>query len=143
MKIGELARRTGVNASAIRYYEHIGLLPAPPRASGQRKYSGEERNRILLIRYAQDMGFTLDETGVFLHGLRESVPVGPRWKELAAQKIKEINASIARARQMKSLLKYVLKCRCATLQTCVRRLGTKQDLSKVRRKSSKIRHREP
>jgi MerR family redox-sensitive transcriptional activator SoxR len=46
MKIGELARRAGLNASAIRYYERLGLLTAPYRSGGQRRYPDETLNRV-------------------------------------------------------------------------------------------------
>jgi DNA-binding transcriptional MerR regulator len=59
MKIGELAARTGVNASAIRYYEKMGLLEAPSRSGGQRLYSDGAVDRVLLIRFAGEMDFTL------------------------------------------------------------------------------------
>jgi MerR family redox-sensitive transcriptional activator SoxR len=73
MKIGELAGRSGLNASAIRYYETRGLLSAPHRAGGQRRYSADALDRALLIRVASEMGFTLSEIKVFLNGLRETI----------------------------------------------------------------------
>jgi MerR family transcriptional regulator, redox-sensitive transcriptional activator SoxR len=114
MKIGELAVHSGLNASAIRYYERRGLLPAPHRAGGQRRY---------LIRFATEMGFTLSEIKVFLNGLRDDAPVGPRWKKLAHRKIQEVEGSILRARRLKSLLEHLLHCRCASLRVCVERLS--------------------
>ena len=87
MKIGELASRTALNASAIRYYERCGLLAAPYRVSGQRRYSDDDVHRVLLIRFASDMGFTLGEIKLFLSGLRDKAPVGPRWRKLAHHKI--------------------------------------------------------
>jgi DNA-binding transcriptional MerR regulator len=65
MKIGELARRAGLNASAIRYYEQRGLLRAPHRSNGQRRYPTDALDRVLPIRFASDMGFTLDEIKLF------------------------------------------------------------------------------
>ena len=64
MKIGELAGRSGLNASAIRYYERRGLLPAPHRAGGQRRYPADALHRVVLIRFASEMGFTLSEIKV-------------------------------------------------------------------------------
>jgi DNA-binding transcriptional MerR regulator len=97
MKIGELAGRSGLHASAIRYYERRGLLLAPHRAGGQRRYSADALDRVLLIRFASEMGFTLSEIKVFLNGLRDDAPVGPRWKKLAHRKIQEVEgASSAR-----------------------------------------------
>ena len=128
MKIGELAARSGLNASAIRYYEKVGLLAAPNRISGQRRYPGEAFDRVLLIRFAGQMGFTLGEIKLFLHGLRDNTPVGPRWEKLAHRKIKEIDENLARSRRLKSLLKHLLHCRCASLQICVQRLSLSPNL---------------
>jgi len=91
MKIGELASRTGLNASAIRYYEKLGLLVPPYRIAGQRRYPDDDVYRVLLIRFASDMGFTLCEIKLFLSGLRDKAPVGPRWRKLAVQKVKEVD----------------------------------------------------
>jgi DNA-binding transcriptional MerR regulator len=51
MKIGQLAGRSGINASAIHYYERRGLLPAPHRAGGRRRYSADALDRVLLTRW--------------------------------------------------------------------------------------------
>lgn len=135
MKIGELAARTDLNASAIRYYEQCGLLPAPFRRGGQRLYSSDAAHRILLIRFASDMGFTLEEIRIFLNGLSEKTPVGPRWKKLAHRKIKEVDATVERLLLLKSLLERLLGCRCATLQMCVERLSLNAALPVLHRAS--------
>jgi MerR family transcriptional regulator, redox-sensitive transcriptional activator SoxR len=122
MKIGELASRTGLRTSAIRYYEGVGLLPPPHRSGGQRRYPDDAVYRVLLIRFARNMGFTLGEIRVFLSGLRENAPVGPRWKKLAYRKIQEVEQTIERSLQLKSLLQHLLQCHCASLQVCVERL---------------------
>ena len=123
MKIGDLASCTGLHTSAIRYYESVGLLPAPHRSGGQRRYPDDVVYRVLLIRFARNMGFTLGEIKLFLSGLRENTPVGPRWKKLAHQKIKEVQEAIERSLQLKSLLQHLLQCHCASLQVCVERLS--------------------
>ena len=133
MKIGELANRTGVNASAIRYYEKLNLVPAPYRASGQRRYTDEAVYRVLLIRFARDMDFSLDEIKIFLSGLNEKAPVGKRWKTLAHSKIKQVNETMARAQQLKSLLEHLLRCRCASLRECVDRLSFSPKLRLIHR----------
>lgn len=122
MKIGQVAELAGVNPSAIRYYERIGVLTGPHRIGGQRRYSPEVTYRVLLIRFAADMGFTLPEIRLFLNGLRSDAPVGPRWRNLARRKIKEVEQTIERSRQLKLLLEGLLKCRCASLEMCVERL---------------------
>ena len=132
MKIGELATHAGLNASAIRYYEKRGLLPAPYRVGGQRRYPPDALNRLLLIRFASDMDFTLAEIELFLSGLRDTAPVGPRWKKLAARKLTEVEQNIARSLKLKSLLQCLLGCRCASLQQCVHALGLSENLRSLK-----------
>jgi MerR family transcriptional regulator, redox-sensitive transcriptional activator SoxR len=131
MKIGELAGRTGLNASAIRYYERMGLLASPYRTGGQRRYPAEAIYRVLLIRFAGDMGFTLAEIKIFLSGLRDNSPVGPRWRKLAAHKIKEAERTVERSLRLKSLFEHLLRCRCSSLQDCVQRLSLSENLKKI------------
>ena len=128
MKIGELATRAGLNASAIRYYEKFGLLGPPGRFNGQRRYPSDALNRVLLIRFASDMGFTLDEIKLFLSGLRDNAPVGPRWKKLSARKLVEVEQNIARSLRLKTLLQGLTHCHCASLEQCVRALGLSENL---------------
>jgi MerR family redox-sensitive transcriptional activator SoxR len=136
MKIGELASRTGRNASAIRYYERMGLLAPPYRTGGQRRYPAEAIYRVLLIRFAGDMGFTLAEIKIFLRGLRDNSPVGPRWRKLAAHKIREAERTIERSLRLKSLFEHLLRCHCASLQDCVERLSLSENLKKISDQSS-------
>lgn len=131
MKIGELAGRTGLNTSAIRYYETVGLLAAPYRTGGQRRYPDQAIYRVLLIRFAGEMGFTLDEIKLFLSGLREDASVGSRWWKLAHRKIDEVERTIQRSRQLKALLEHLLQCRCASLRACVERLSLSRDLKQL------------
>ena len=128
MKIGELAHRAGFQASAIRYYEKLGLLAPPHRTGGQRRYSSDALDRVLLIRFAGEMGFTLAEVKLFLSGLRDNAPVGPRWKKLATRKLSEVEAQIARSLRLKTLLQCLLRCRCASLKQCVTALGLSENL---------------
>jgi MerR family transcriptional regulator, redox-sensitive transcriptional activator SoxR len=132
MKIGELSRRTGINASAIRYYETVDLIAPPHRTGGQRRYSVEAVHRVLLIRFASDMGFTLGEIKLFLSGLRQNAPVGPHWKKLAHRKIKAVEETIERSVRLKSLLEHLLQCHCASLQICVQRLSLSPNLRLIR-----------
>lgn len=131
MKIGVLARRTGLNASAIRYYERVGLLGQPHRIGGQRRYSDEIVHRVLLIRFAATMGFTLPEISIFLSGLREDVPVGPRWRRLTGRKLEELERSIERSRKLRTLLQHLLRCRCASLKMCVDKLNLSPRLRQI------------
>jgi len=132
MKIGELSERTGLNASAIRYYERAGLISPPHRVGGQRRYSADELDRVLLIRFASEMGFSLAETRIFLCGLRTGAPVGPRWKKLARRKIQEVVKNMERAKRLKSLLEHLLDCQCVSLNACVQRLMLSPRLRSLR-----------
>ncbi len=138
MKIGELAKRANLNPSAIRYYEKLGLLPAPARTSGQRRYSTESLDRVLLIRFAGEMGFSLPEVKTFLRGIREAAP-GPRWKKLAERKIVEMRQIIARARRLEKLMRGLSRCHCSSLNECVRRLAISENLSFVAQNSPRKR----
>lgn len=72
MRIGELASRSGLAPSAVRYYEQLGLLPSPRRtASGYRSYADDAVDRIAFIRSAQAVGLTLAEVGQVL-GVRDA-----------------------------------------------------------------------
>ena len=66
IQIGELSRRTGCNIETIRYYERIGLMPAPPRRGRYRSYGGEDVGRLGFVRRARELGFTLDEVRALL-----------------------------------------------------------------------------
>jgi DNA-binding transcriptional MerR regulator len=79
------------------------------------RYPADALDRVLLIRFAGERGFTLREIEVFLNGLRDDAPVGPRWKKLAHRKIQEVEGSIQRARRLRSLLEHLLHCRVKRL----------------------------
>jgi len=119
MKIGELAKRAGVNSSAIRYYEKLGLLPVPDRTGGQRRYPASAADRLLLIRFSSEMGFTLAEIRLFLAGFHDSSSPSPRWKKFAGRKILEMNQVIQRATRLRNVLNGLLRCHCACLHECV------------------------
>jgi len=138
MKIGQLARRAGLHASAIRYYEGLGLLAPPHRVGGQRRYSPEALDRLLLIRFASEMDFSLTEIKLFLGGLRDNVPVGPRWNKLATKKLAEVENTIARSLRLKILLQNLLHCRCASLKQCVAALGLSENLRFVSGRASSV-----
>jgi DNA-binding transcriptional MerR regulator len=76
--IGELSRRTGVSASALRYYEDLGLLPAPVRVSGQRRYRQSAARLVATIQLYSDAGFTLAEQIARAQAAREAISHGLR-----------------------------------------------------------------
>lgn len=125
MTIGELAARGGLQPSAIRYYEKAGLLEAPLRENGRRVYSSEAAHQLILICFAKQTGFSLDEIKVLLHGFPERTPAGVRWRRLARKKIKELEETIARAEAMEKMLRSLMHCRCRKLEQCSRALSAR------------------
>jgi DNA-binding transcriptional MerR regulator len=126
LSIGAVARASGVAASALRYYERAGLLPAPPRRSGQRRYGERVFGRIALIRLALAAGFTVSETRLFVSGFSPDTPPAARWRLLAARKLEELKAQMQRTRRMKSLLETSFRCRCPRLEDCERFLEVRR-----------------
>jgi len=117
MKIGEVADRSGLNTSTLRYYEEIGLLEMPKRINGQRAYDKSVLTRLKFIKRLRVLDFSLTEikelldTDVSRTGLSG-------WKTAATQKINEVEAQIAHFTQLKSQLEDGLTCECNDLATC-------------------------
>ena len=120
MSIGEIARQAGLRASAVRYYERAGLLPAPRRTSGQRRYDPAILDRIALIQFARQAGFTIGEIYTLFEGFEEETPMSLRWQTLAREKLLEVEALMDRARRMRTLLGRALACGCLRLEDCAR-----------------------
>lgn len=116
MRIGELARRSGLAPSAVRYYEQLGLLPEPERtASGYRSYTDDTLDRLTFIRSAQALGLTLAEVGQVL-GVRDAGEAPCQVvTELIDRRHAEVRARIAELRALEHELA-VLQTRAARLQ---------------------------
>lgn len=118
LTIGDVARQTGLQTSAIRYYESEGLLLEPERISGQRRYDESVLTRLTLIGMAQEAGLTIAEIRTLLSGYPESTTAGDRWREIATQKLPEVEVRIERLQAMRSVLLESLACDCLTLDAC-------------------------
>jgi DNA-binding transcriptional MerR regulator len=118
LSIGDVARRTAINASAIRYYERRGLLPEPERVAGQRRYALAAVRRLEIIAAAKRGGLTLDEIGVLLTSDEEGERGRERLRALAAAKLPDAEAGIERARARRDWLAAAGACRCETLEAC-------------------------
>jgi MerR family redox-sensitive transcriptional activator SoxR len=118
LAIGEVARRAGINPSALRFYERVGLLPATKRVSGRRRYDSSTVQLLKVVQLAQDAGFTIAEIQTLLHGFTPDTPPAARWQPLAQQKIQELDAMILRMHQMKHVLEVGLNCGCLRLEDC-------------------------
>jgi DNA-binding transcriptional MerR regulator len=120
MLIGALSTETGVPASTIRYYEKLGILPRPPRVSGQRRYGTESKEYLLVLKLAQACGFHLDEMRVLLQGFSKNTKPPERWRKLAEQKKHELDEQIEKLRLMRRLVEQVADCQCVDLAECAR-----------------------
>jgi MerR family redox-sensitive transcriptional activator SoxR len=118
MTIGEVARRTGLQTSAIRYYEKIGLLPKTQRIGGQRRYEPSVLNYLEIIDVAKRAGFRIEEIRLLFHGFGNGTPAFRRWQSLVQRKITELDDLIGRAKKMKRLLEQADRCECLDLEDC-------------------------
>jgi MerR family redox-sensitive transcriptional activator SoxR len=123
MTIGQLAREAGIRPSAIRYYESLGLLPAPERRAGRREYTDGAVAQLAVVQFALATGFTLREARQLVRGFAVGTAAGAPWRALADMKRREIETLIAQAVAMKGLLTRISRCQCDTLVQCGRALA--------------------
>jgi MerR family transcriptional regulator, redox-sensitive transcriptional activator SoxR len=115
--IGDVAQASGKAASAIRYYERIGLIPAPGRVSGRRRYPRSVLRALAIIDTAQRAGLTLDEIRPLLAA--PAVPgVSERLRLVATRKLPELRALIERAELVSRWLEAAARCACPSLDVC-------------------------
>ena len=118
LSIGEVVRETGKAASAIRYYEEVGLLPEPVRISGRRRYPREVIRTLAVIETAQRAGLALDEVGLLLRASIDDSVATDRLREVAERKLPEVAALIERAELVREWLEDAARCVCPTLDQC-------------------------
>jgi len=118
LSISRVAREAGVRPSAIRYYESIGLLPPAPRLGGWRQFDTSAIDYVRVIRSARDMGFSLDEIRLLLHGYPQDTAPTERWATMANKKLPELDNLIRRASARKRLLEAGLACGCKRIEDC-------------------------
>jgi DNA-binding transcriptional MerR regulator len=97
MRIGETARRAGVNPETIRYYERRGLLPEPDRTvGGQREYTGDTVRFVSAVKEAQSLGFSLREIGDVVRAARRDPSGAPEAiRRRLEDKLADVDAEIA------------------------------------------------
>src|SRR5215218_1107978 len=110
LTIGQVADRAGVNTSHIRFYERVGVLPEPQRVGGQRRYREEVLHRLSIIDVAQRAGLTLEEIAPLTGPGNRSADASRHIRELADEKLPQIEALIARARAVKRWLEAAQHC---------------------------------
>ena len=119
LTISEVARRSGVAASALRFYEERGLVKSECAGSGHRRYPRAALRRIAFIVFAQRMGLTLEEVGAELAKLPENrVPEPTDWEKLSASWTRRIDERIAELERLRAGLTGCIGCGCLSLQDC-------------------------
>lgn len=105
LTVGDVARRAGVNVATLRYYERRGLLAHPPRtASNYRIYGDDAARRVLFIKRAQALGFSLEEIKDLLSLKASPTAHCGDVREFAAEKIQEIEEKIGTLEAMRAAL---------------------------------------
>jgi MerR family transcriptional regulator, redox-sensitive transcriptional activator SoxR len=119
LTISEVARRSGVAASALRYYEDRGLISSERMGSGHRRFPRPVLRRIAFIVYAQHVGLTLEEIGTELAKLPENhAPTRRDWSRLSQKWSSRIDERIAELERLKIGLTECIGCGCLSLDRC-------------------------
>ena len=131
VNIGVIAGQAHVATSTIRYYERIGLLPAPQRVNGRRRYDNSILKQLRLIHLAQQAGFSLEEIQTLLYGFPVSTSPTERWRALSGAKLIELDELLAHLQTMKSMVERTLQCQCPTLDDCAAEKGQGAGASQI------------
>jgi MerR family transcriptional regulator, redox-sensitive transcriptional activator SoxR len=119
LTIGALSERSGVAASALRFYEAEGLIHATRTAGGQRRYSRDTLRRVSFIRVAQQVGLRLEEIRIALESLPEHrTPTAKDWERLSASWRPRLDAQIALLERLRDRLGGCIGCGCLSLRFC-------------------------
>jgi DNA-binding transcriptional MerR regulator len=115
LTIGEVARRAGVAATTLRYYEQIGLVPAPARLGGQRRYDDSVLARLEVIRLCKSAGFGLEQIQLLF---ADDVPGRPASRALAEAKLVEIDAQMESLARARAVIEWGMRCTCPSIDAC-------------------------
>ena len=119
LSIGEVARRSGVAVSALRFYESRGLIEAERAGTGHRRFPRRTLRRIAFIVFAQRVGLSLDEIAAELDRLPAGRAPGRRdWTRLSATWTARIDERIAELERLRAGLGECIGCGCLSLDRC-------------------------
>ena len=119
LTIGDLAERTGLAVSAIRFYETHGIVRPARNAGGHRRYGRADIRRLSFAMIAQELGFPLSEIGARLAGLPDhKAPSRADWARAGTEFRAEIDARIERLTALRDKLDGCIGCGCLSLDTC-------------------------
>lgn len=114
LSISEVSSRTGLQSSALRYYERAGLIRPRSRIGGRRHYDEAVLHRLSVIGLLQEVGFTISEIRTVLANRGGRT----RWRKLAEDKLTEIDDHLERVRSARELLLAALSCDCEGFDRC-------------------------
>ncbi|GAS93013.1 MerR family transcriptional regulator [Mycolicibacterium brisbanense] len=115
LTIGDVARRCGVAQTTLRYYEQIGLIPAPERVGGQRRYPESVLVRLEVIRLCKAAGFTLDEVAELIG---DDTPGRPAARSLAHAKLASIDEQLEALTRARAIIEWGMRCTCPSIDAC-------------------------
>lgn len=119
LTIGEVAHRSNVAASALRFYERQGLIASHRSGGGQRRYHRDVLRRIAFVRAAQRVGLSLDEIKAALATLPDArTPTAADWKRLSRSWRPLLNRRIAELERVRDRLDTCIGCGCLSLRVC-------------------------
>ncbi|KAA1424943.1 redox-sensitive transcriptional activator SoxR [Mumia zhuanghuii] len=119
LTIGEVAERSGVASSGLRYYESVGLIASTRTTGNQRRYARSTLRRVAFIRTASRVGLTLDEIRDALATLpEERTPTKKDWSRLSRAWRPRLDAQIAELERLRDTLDECIGCGCLSLNRC-------------------------
>ena len=119
LTIGQLASRSGVRTSALRYYEERGLISSERTSGRQRRYARESLRRVAVIRAAQVLGLTLEEIRTALDELPQArTPDRRDWERLSQTWRSSLDGRIAELEALRDRLSGCIGCGCLSLENC-------------------------
>ncbi|ARU04346.1 redox-sensitive transcriptional activator SoxR [Comamonas serinivorans] len=117
--IGAIAQRSGVKASALRYYESLGLIESVRSSAGHRRYHRSTLRRVAYIVFAQRLGFQLDEIASHLEGLpKHHAPTGADWSSLSTLWVNRVDQRIEELMHLRRSLESCIGCGCLSMKVC-------------------------
>ena len=119
LSIGQVAERTGMSISAIRFYEEAGLVSPDRNLGGQRRFLRSDIRRLSFVLIAQQLGFTLEEIRSRLEALPKGrTPTQTDWKKISREFRTVLDERIALMTRMRDKLDGCIGCGCLSLKNC-------------------------
>lgn len=119
LTIGDLAERTGLAVSAIRFYETKGLVSPARNAGGQRRYLRSDIRRLSFVQIAQQLGFSIEDIRAALATLPQGrTPTQKDWARISRNFHDKLEERIQRMTRLRDYLEGCIGCGCLSMQKC-------------------------